>query len=57
MTDRPAADTPEVPYEELAAALGPLQGRADVTTAQVLDAVLVAYNRASGEKLTAVTLE
>jgi hypothetical protein len=46
-----------MPYEELLAALNPLQGRTDVTTAQVLEAVLLAYNQATGEGLAAATLD
>lgn len=46
-----------MPYEELAAALTPLLSYTDVTTAQVLDAVLAAYNQARGEQLTAATLD
>jgi hypothetical protein len=41
----------------MAAALDPLLGDAEVTTGQVLDAVLGAYNQASGEELTAATLD
>ncbi len=46
-----------MPYEELLAALNPLFGRSDVSTAEVLDAVLGAYNATSGESLTAETLD
>jgi hypothetical protein len=46
-----------MPYEELFAALDPLLGRTAVTTAQVLDAVLVAYNQTTGEGLTAARFD
>lgn len=46
-----------MPYEELLAALNPFVRRSDVSTAEVLDAVLGAYNATSGESLTAETLD
>jgi hypothetical protein len=46
-----------VPYHELAAALIPLWGRTDLTTAEVLDAVLTAYNAVTGEHLAGEALD